>query len=320
LGRVNGPFALGKALGSALLGLACLAPAPAYAADVVSAPMALVAAFGLQCNVPAVQPGWGDASLAPVSKANALLGGAPSELERIRMEQEGGAATLAQANAAQIPVELQSQAPLAPAGGPSLQPAACLQWLRPQAVPLAPARLPGASGDILASKRLAIGHTMFDADWARVNRDRISQFRSRQVLGTVPLAPESALERVNRWVNHNIAYVEDQQLFGRGDHWAGANRTLRLRKGDCEDIALTKMQLLAAAGIRREDMMLTIARDLVRNADHALLMVRLGDRYVMLDNATDAVLDASQANDYRPVLSFGQGRAWLHGYQTASAR
>jgi len=59
---------------------------------------------------------------------------------------------------------------------------------------------------------------------------------------------------------------------------------------------------------------------LVRGADHALLMVKLDERYVMLDDSTDTLLDASEANDYRPVLSFSGDHAWLHGYQTASAR
>ncbi|MEO6153113.1 MAG: transglutaminase-like cysteine peptidase [Croceibacterium sp.] len=217
-------------------------------------------------------------------------------------------------------VELQRQPALAPAAAPPNESAACLRWLQPQlALPtMSPTPMAPASGDILASKRLAIRHTMFDADWQRVRSERISPARYARALGSAPQAPATALGRVNAWVNHNIAYVEDRALFGKADYWAGAVRTLKLRQGDCEDIALTKMQLLAAAGIPRDDMVLTIARDLVRGADHAILMVKQDGRYVMLDNATDTVLDASAANDYRPVLSFGQHQAWLHGYQPAA--
>ncbi len=64
------------------------------------------------------------------------------------------------------------------------------------------------------------------------------------------------------------------------------------------------MQLLAALGIAQSDMYLTIARDLVRNSDHALLVVSLDGRNWLLDNATNEVLDASQSYDYRPILSF----------------
>ena len=287
----------------------------------LTVPMAVSAAFALGCDVspkPAVS--WNAAALAPASKSSAILGGAPSELDRIRTEQDGQLAPAPAPETTTLAVAEQPAARLTPAAGPALQNAACLQWVRPQAaLSLAPQHPLAAPGDILGSKRLAIGHTMFDRDWARVQNDRLSAVSSRRVLGGSPLTSKVALERVNAWVNHHITYVEDQQLYGRADYWAGANRTLRLGKGDCEDIALVKLQLLAAAGISRQDMVLTIARDLVRGADHALLMVKLGERYVMLDDSTDSILDATDANDYRPVLSFAPGHAWLHGYQTASA-
>ena len=123
----------------------------------------------------------------------------------------------------------------------------------------------------------------------------------------------AAIEQVNRWVNREIRYVEDRALFGQADYWAGARVTLAMRKGDCEDIALTKMQMLADAGFERGDMFLTIARDKVRNIDHALLIVRIDGRFVVLDNATDAVLDGAYSHDYAPVLSFSENRKWVHG-------
>ena len=60
-------------------------------------------------------------------------------------------------------------------------------------------------------------------------------------------------------------------------------------------------------------MFLTIARDKVRNIDHALLIVRIDGRFVVLDNATDAVLDGAYSHDYAPVLSFSENRKWVHG-------
>jgi len=75
-----------------------------------------------------------------------------------------------------------------------------------------------------------------------------------------------------------------------------------------------KMALLAGAGVRRDDMYLTVARDLARNADHALLVVKLDDKFWLLDNNTDVLADARAANDYRPILSYSAGGKWLHGY------
>jgi hypothetical protein len=63
-------------------------------------------------------------------------------------------------------------------------------------------------------------------------------------------------------------------------------------------------------------MYLTIARDLVRHADHALLVVRHAGRFYLLDDSTDELLDGNLANDYRPILSFGEGK-WLHGLPAA---
>ncbi|GAA0283512.1 hypothetical protein GCM10009127_26260 [Alteraurantiacibacter aestuarii] len=108
--------------------------------------------------------------------------------------------------------------------------------------------------------------------------------------------------------------MEDRDGWGSRDYWATASETLSRRTGDCEDFAILKYQLLLTMGYAAEDMYLTLARDLARNADHAVLIVRQGDRFFMLDNATDAILPANLSYDYRPTISFNSESAWLHGY------
>ena len=248
--------------------------------------------------------------IAPSTKSSAILGGQPSALELIRLSQENegaaqptGPAALAEA------AELAPQPALSPAaGGMRTQPEGC------SSAGLAPHTTTLGGNDFLASRRLEIGRTAYDRDWRRVSGERISKNRYRRILGTVAGDRMATLASVNRWVNRSIAFTDDRELFSRADYWAGAATTLRLRRGDCEDIAFTKMQLLAAAGIPRENMILTIARDLVRNADHAVLIVHHEGHYYMLDNASDEVFDASLSHDYRPILSFGTGHTWLHGY------
>jgi len=242
--------------------------------------------------------------VAQASKSAAILGGQPSSFEQIVAQQSSGGATSAAPDFALA----QPIPPLEPAlGGTRPRPIACVIPSPSQASGL-------GSEDFLATKRLAVGKTAFDRDWQRVSRDRVSVRSYRRLVGNRTSNDFSALVAVNAWVNQAITFTEDRKLFSRADFWAGAGTTLRLRRGDCEDIALTKMQLLAAAGIPREDMILTLARDLVRNADHAVLIVRQGGRYYMLDNASDEVFDASLSHDYRPILSFGRGQTWLHGY------
>jgi predicted transglutaminase-like cysteine proteinase len=245
---------------------------------------------------------------AQSSKSAAILGGQPSALELIRLAQQPDGVAESQASAF-VAAEAVSTQQLSPAvGGIRVWSSDC------SGQPALPEGGITGSDDFLESKRLVIGRTAFDRDWRRVSSDRISSRRYRKLIGITLDEDLSAIRSVNSWVNRAITFTDDRDLFSKADYWAGAAATLKLRRGDCEDIALTKMQLLAAAGIPREDMILTIARDLVRNADHAVLIVRHAGRYYMLDNASDEVFDASLSYDYRPILSFGSSQTWLHGY------
>jgi predicted transglutaminase-like cysteine proteinase len=289
-------------LGGLLIGFA--GTSPASAADFAAAPAGTACNLAGGMPLASANPLQPASQAAPATKSQAILGGAMSALDRIRDSQE---------NVVAISDQPETLSPAAGGVRPDAS-ATCMEWsatapsfARPQAGTL-------SGDDFLASRRLTIGHTSFDRDWRRVQTETISAARYTQLVGEGPHDRMTTLRLVNAWVNHRIAYTEDRQLFSRADFWAGARQTLKLGRGDCEDIALTKMQLLVAAGVPREALVLTIARDLVRNADHAVLIVRDRDRYYLLDNATDEVLDASTSHDYRPVLSFGQNQTWLHGY------
>ena len=282
-------------------------PAAAHASIALgSMPLALAAAVSFEqgkCATLAL-PASGEvrAVTAGLSKSAAILGGQVSQLEVMRLQQA----------ALMVP----AAGPLLTAAGPAAHAdGACTMFVRPQ-TDFASMRsglgtaAPGAD-DFLASKRLAVRKTGFDAQWKRVGHSSISA-------GIVGIGPDNGAQAtiaaVNSWANAKIRYVEDRQLYGQADYWADAKTTLRRRAGDCEDIAIAKMALLAGAGVRREDMYLTIARDLVRGADHALLVVKSQGRFWLLDNNTDRLVDASTANDYRPILSYSAGGKWLHGY------
>ena len=297
-----------------VLACAVLVAGPAHAASTLAfLPAAIL--FGAQPAPPAgceTQP----ASLVPApvpppaaitSKAAALLGGAPSALERMREQQVSGAMP-AMAGACPthaVPMETTALA-IAPVTSP--------------APALAPNPAPPLPGEFLASRRLAIAHTAFDAQWNRVSHATLDEGMVRRMGVAASGQPVAArLQAVNAWANAHIRYAEDRTLFGTADYWANAGETLRRGAGDCEDIAILKLQLLAAMGLPRDAMFLTIARDLVRHADHALLIVRDGERFWMLDNATDRLIDAGPSADYRPVFSFGQNGKWLHGYASQIA-
>ena len=183
---------------------------------------------------------------------------------------------------------------------------------------------PASTGNmILGTLSLAIKHSPFDRDWAAVSTKKVSRKTYRTLAATgARKSGDGAgqVEAVNRWVNRNIAFGEDRDVYGRADYWAPAAETLRRRIGDCEDFAIAKMELLSALGISRDKMRLVVARDLVRNADHAVLVVTMEQGTVMLDNMTDQLLDARLPNDYRPIMSFSQNAKWVHGYAVQGAQ
>ena len=320
-------------LAAAVMGGAAVAGAPVQAATAFAVlPMsAALVALDRQTQCGPVSPALGAAevpalaSVTNASKASAILSGQVSRLELIARQQAGPPVSAAPATA-QLAGQMDSAGPAGPAAplpGADLAPAAgptCLQLALPRAQNFASqpgirSVVPANTEDFLASKHLAISHTAFDGAWDRVRRRSLPR-KAYVALGrsTSGLGKTALLSAVNSWTNAKVRYVEDAQQYGQMDYWADARTTLARGEGDCEDIAIAKMQILAALGVAHSDMFLTIARDTVRHADHALLVVRAHDRMWLLDNASDQVLDASQSYDYRPILSFSSGKRWIHGY------
>jgi predicted transglutaminase-like cysteine proteinase len=304
---------------SALLAAAialCAAPA-AHAAMLATAFPQAISVASLKSALPCMEPAAGLAGPAPTglslaqTKSAAILGGQMSKLELMRLNQSGQAAPVAAIAA--IPAPAVAPMPLKSLEnnciatdpvrtGPSfIQTKATAEGL--------------GANDFLASKRLKISRTSFDPEWSRVQKQSLGRATVARYLGSSTSgASEATLARVNAWANQRVRFAEDRDLYGRGDYWASAASTLKRGAGDCEDIAIVKMQMLAALGVSRSDMYLTVARDLARNADHAMLVVKLGDRFWLLDNATDKLLDGAVSNDYRPIFSFSTTGKWLHGF------
>lgn len=246
------------------------------------------------------------------TKATAILGGVPSKLEQMRMVQAAdGAPTDAiasvdPAKTGDLPIAQCNDANPTTVAQNTFSPAFTLP-----------------ENAVLGTMSVAIKHTPFDRDWAMVNSRQNSRKMQRALAATGARRSgdqAAQVEAVNRWVNRKIEFGEDRDIYGRADYWAPAAETFRRGVGDCEDFAIAKMELLSALGIGRDKMRLVVARDLVRNADHAVLVVTMADGAVMLDNMTDRLLDARQPNDYRPIMSFSQNAKWIHGYAVQSTQ
>jgi predicted transglutaminase-like cysteine proteinase len=170
------------------------------------------------------------------------------------------------------------------------------------------------------SRPLRINHTRFDDSWARVTRDPQRGVVGAQLraAGISAAAGEADLfKAVNNWVNRQIGYASDDSNYHRADYWATAAETIARGRGDCEDFAILKMQMLRGAGFDADRMKLVLLRDLVGGGDHAVLLVvdKNGQRLVM-DNTTDQIYDGSRGDYFRPVFSYGTGGRFVHGFDT----
>lgn len=112
--------------------------------------------------------------------------------------------------------------------------------------------------------------------------------------------------QVNRAINLAIRPTSDQKQFGTGDVWTSPLATLATTRGDCEDYAIAKYLALREAGIAGEDMRLIIAEDTVAREDHAVLAVRLGESWLILDNRNHTLADAAEVRHLRPLYALDQ--------------
>ncbi len=169
--------------------------------------------------------------------------------------------------------------------------------------------------DVFGSVALNVGTTRLDSRWRKVARDGVSGAPAAFAASLTNRGELERVEAINRYVNGRVKFVDDSREYGRADLWAEANATLKRGRGDCEDYAIAKLQMLRAAGFSNRDLYLVIVKDLVRRADHAVLVVRAAGKMLVLDNGTDMVADADTVHDYRPILTFAANGAWTHGYR-----
>ena len=242
------------------------------------------------------------ASAQWLSKSEAILGG-PSALEALKAQQAG----------------------LSVPARPALQPAS-LAFSRPAAVPAAlrdrPPVSPGVANgrpDLFGSVALRIGRTPLDARWHRVEHAAVGGAAATFAASLRAKDAFERLEAVNWYVNKRVQFTDDDLQYGRADVWSTANETLKRGRGDCEDYAIAKLAMLRRAGIADRDLYLVVVKDLVRRADHAVLVVRAAGHMYVLDNGTDALLDSESIADYRPILTFAANATFTHGYRRVQA-
>ena len=251
--------------------------------------LATIAAIGIAAAAPAPAATTGPgAALVPAnqpfSKSYAILG-APSRLAAIQARQAGYAA--------------------APATAYSIRPAV----IRTERYVAAD------RPDVFGTVALSVERTPLDRRWRAVGRAPLGPFAAAFADRAKELSPLERVAAVNRFVNARVAFENDIRQFGVADRWMAASETLARGRGDCEDFAIAKLQMLRRAGFGDSDLYLVVLNDTRRRADHAVLVVRAEGRLLVLDNGTDRIVDSDEIADYRPILTFSGNRAWTHGYR-----
>ena len=241
---------------------------------------------------PATAQSYAPASYFSVNKTQAILGG-ESRLATILAQQSGQ--------------PLPQQPAVAPAGYGAPVMRAAMPIYRPAIAMDRP--------DVFNSVALPIGHTSLERRWRKVANGAVGVASASYASGLGGLSPVERLEAVNRYVNSRVRFIDDINQYGVADLWTTAADTLRRGRGDCEDYAIAKLQLLRRAGFAEKDLYLVILRDALRRADHAVLVARAEGRLLVLDNGTDRLIDSYEMPDYRPIVTFSGNRAWTHGYR-----
>ena len=106
------------------------------------------------------------------------------------------------------------------------------------------------------------------------------------------MTPErwNLLYQVNSYVNHKIAPVSDQDLYGEPERWAYPTDA-----GDCEDYVLLKKRFLEGLGFAADALLITVVLD--ENGDgHAVLSVTTDGCDFVLDNRRNNVMRWNETN------------------------
>jgi predicted transglutaminase-like cysteine proteinase len=124
------------------------------------------------------------------------------------------------------------------------------------------------------------------------------------------LSREEQVRSVNREMNDK-PYVTDPVNWHMPDYWATPLQFLR-KDGDCEDYAISKYMALKALGFRAEDMRIVVLQDTNLNVPHAVLVVFLQGRALVLDNQVSGIVPAESIHHYQPFYSINEDGWWLH--------
>jgi len=125
--------------------------------------------------------------------------------------------------------------------------------------------------------------------------------------------PLEQIEAINDFMNR-VSYITDPANYNMPDYWATPRQHLT-RRGDCEDYAIAKYVSLRALGFPEESLRILVLDDLNLRIPHAVLVVILDGRALLLDNQIRSVVEERAVRHYRPIYSINATAFWIHRSQ-----
>ena len=123
---------------------------------------------------------------------------------------------------------------------------------------------------------------------------------------------EAKLRKINDFVNRNITFDSDINIWQQTDYWATPLETIGIGRGDCEDFAILKYVSLRQTGVATSKLRLIYVKAHLptpvgpQTQAHMVLAYYASPSAdpLILDNLNPAILPASRRNDLNPVFSF----------------
>ena len=170
---------------------------------------------------------------------------------------------------------------------------------------------------IAGTLTIAVKPERYLDDWERARRDDTGDPRMQALIAPARgLNPVQQLSYLQRAVFRRVHWMSDATEWGAHDYWASAAETLAHSAGDEEDRAIVKMQALRALGFPNRDLFMTMGRDKA-GGQITVLIVRVAGKYWVLDDNEGGPYTTEQRPEFRPMLTFGYGGFWIHGYPYA---
>jgi len=129
------------------------------------------------------------------------------------------------------------------------------------------------------------------------------------------------LALVNEFINRQLYFGDDIEIWGEKDYWATPVETLGRGMGDCEDFSIAKYITLSLLGIPLEKMRLTYVRAELGRPGSGITQAHMVLAYypepdgepLILDNLVGTLRPASRRPDLKPVYGFNSQGLWVAG-------